>query len=104
MDLFGSPDIALPGAGLPAPSVAAQMAPAVSRDTALVDVLDDAVAHAIAHHDARAYMEALAKQKPDLFFKYVQLVLTAKAAAGPSKAAAILTPIGRSALDVPPQP
>jgi hypothetical protein len=102
VSLYPATELPLPGATLPAPQDVPQP-PKVTQANAMLDTIDDAVTHALAHHDPRAYFQALAKQKPDLFYKYVALVAQARAEMRGTRVAAILAPLGRSALDEPPR-
>lgn len=90
----------LPGAPLPA---VADLPPPLERLEQLADLIDDAVVHALRRKDVRAYMEAIATSKPDLFFKYVQLAVDAKKGGngGGGRAGQIISPLAPTALDRP---
>lgn len=99
-----------PGATLPVPGPTFQP-PAAPHELppqdAIRDALDDAVAHAIATLGARDYFLSMARSKPDLFHKYVQLVLATNAtpgAAGKTRTYQVVSPLAPSALDDHPAP
>ena len=92
----------MPGASLPTPESVSVEEPG----TDLLAKVDDAVAHALAQ-DARGYFEAMKKQKPELFYKWAALVISAKtkAAENPGrvgKTYSVLSPLAPSPLDAPP--
>lgn len=97
----------VPGAPLPEPPATQ---PALGHEllanNALLDAIERGVAHAFAAKDPCAYMEALATRKPELFYKFCQLVIDAKLKAQGNNAlgrmSPIITALPASMLDRPP--
>jgi hypothetical protein len=102
MDALASPSI--PGASLPAPTDVEAL-PVEEDGQQLLSDIEEGVMHALTVHGTRPYFEAMSKQKPELFFRYVQLIIAVKnkPTGQPSgRLFNVLSPLGASPLDSPP--